>query len=838
MLKTAGGKGATTAPASSIRTSPRRFRNRWTMSQLSTLVALLSSITILCRDNNKNIKGLWIEASSLAVSTSSSNDDGPMLFSPTLSCTPEEDGSVMCQFRIIESAPDGQMERFDVAFEDCPMGYDYCIQAKVSGKFIRKEEEQSQQQESITNTAENTVVTATTEQQSTRNKPEEQIVRVRLATYRPPWSQYGEHVAHKLATQPVSTFLSTTTTGGSSSSSFLDLDQGTMTWANWYFDVGSAHLLQYQLNPDLDWYEMELALNAYQQVVTTLFPEASSSSSLRGSFLLQALSLSSTSSSSSSSSSSGTTLMLQATFERYLSRDNLLASVYFQMGQSYLMHPDQTQMTEALTSFQMALHIYTELRMAVQSIFAITDAVVTLEIHPHDERTIQLQWASTASTISSILVSVSSMSDATVGPAEQPQVTQQMTLLLDSLSTNLDRIKPQQEQVSSPRDGSLKLQNSLAEKLLENALHIYRRYLTNDTERSTFTMEELAQTQTSFATALQSAAALASVHGRLEDSKTWLLEALHILDEHVLPYFTEGSVELESYIISKADNMLTLAGVWLSLGDYDEAKHYYRKALEFYEQHNVEVSPLSLESSYTLMVDPNSSVEEGMGHDEDDILRSHVEALEEYHARVEGGRGSSRKSRKNSNILDGAGGGAGAGDFYYQRNDRYEAELHGNLGSLYLSRGELERSRGHLEAALGLCGESSDDAAPSDVCSDRQVAEVKLNLAAALFHLRLFSQSIQRHSEALDIYFSMYGPGVNPILQAMEEYALSVDDTIGVGEQQHLQPEGGRGEEEGAGTGGSHSNSGHERFIDIGRFKQTVTNVTAGTSASKHEEEL
>jgi tetratricopeptide (TPR) repeat protein len=804
------------------------------MSQISTFVALLSSITILCRDNNRNSKGLWIEASSLDVSTSSSNDDGPMLFSPTLSCTPEEDGSVMCQFRIIESASDGQMESFDVAFEDCPMGYDYCIQAKVSGKFIHKEEEQPQQQESITNTAENTVDAATTEVQSTRNKPEEQIVRVRLATYRPPWSQYGEHVAHKLATQPVSTFLSTTTTGGSSSSSsFLNLDQGTMTWANWYFDVGSAHLLQYQLNPDLDWYEMDLALNAYQQVVTTLFPEASSSSSLPGSVLLQALSLSST-----SSSSSGTTLMLQTTFERYLSRDNLLASVYFQMGQWYLMHPDQTQMTEALTSFQMALHIYTELRMAVQYIFAITESVVTLEIHPHDERTIQLQWASTASTISSILVSVSSMSDATMGPAEQPQVTKQMNLLLDSLSTNLNRIKPQQEQeqLSSPRDGSLTLQSSLAETLLENALHIYRRYLTNDTERSTFTMEELAQTQTSFATALQSAASLASVHGRLEDSKTWLLEALHILDEHALPNFTEGSVELESYIISKADNMLTLSGVWLSLGDYDEAKHFYQKALEFYEQHNVEVSPISLESSYTLIVDPNSSGEEGMGHDEDDILQSHVEALEEYHSRVEGGRGSSRKSRKKSNILDGAGGGTGAGDFYYQRNDRYEAELHGNLGSLYLSRGELERSRGHLEAALGLCGESSDDAAPSDVCSDRQVAEVKLNLAAALFHLRLFSESIQRHFEALDIYFSLYGPGVNPILQAMEEYALSVDDTIGVGEQQHRQPEGGRGEEEG--TGGSRSNSGHERFIDIGRFKQTITNVTAGTSTSKHEEEL
>jgi tetratricopeptide (TPR) repeat protein len=814
------------------------------MSQISTLVALLSSITILCNNNNNN--GLWIEASSLSVSTSS--DDGPIIFSPTLSCAPEDDGSMMCQFRIIESSPDGQKETFDVAFEDCPMGYDYCIQAKVSGKFIRKEEEQpppprQDEEESMTNTAENTG-DAANEEMSTRNKSEEQIVRVRLATYRPPWSQYGEHVAERLAKQPTSTFLATTTAGGSSSSSsFLNLDQGTMTWANWYFDVGSAHLLQYQSNPDLDWYEMELALNAYQHVVTTLLPEASPSSPPRsnqkerlpGSFLLQALSLSST-------SRSGTTIMLQTTFERYLSRDNLLASVYFQMGQWYLMHPDQTQMAEALTSFQMALHIYTELRMAVQTIFAVTDAVVTLEIHPHDERTIQLQWASTASTISSILVSVA-MSEATVGPTEQPQVTQQMTLLLDGLSANLNRIKPQQQekQSSSQLDGSLTLQNALAETLLENALHIYRRYLTNDSERSTFTMEELAQTQTSFATALQSAAALASAHGRLEESKTWLLEALQILDEHVLPFFDDRSVELETYIISKADNLLTLAGVWLSLGDYDEAKHYYRTALEFYEHYNVEVSPLSLES-YSLMVDPNSSGEEGMGHD-DDILQSHVDALEEYHARVEGGRGGSRKSRNKSSILDGAGGGAHADDFYYERNDRYEAELHGNLGSLYLSRGEVERSRGHLEAALGLCGESSDGDAkehtPSDVCSDRQVAEVKLNLAAALFHLRLFSNSIQRHFEALDIYYSLYGPGVNPILQAMEEYGLVVDDVFGVGEHQQRRPEGGvREEENGAGTAGSSSKSGNERFIDIGRFKQTVTNVTAGTSSSTHEEEL
>lgn len=289
-----------------------------------------------------------------------------------------------------------------------------------------------------------------------------------------------------------------------------------MTWANWYFDLGSAHLLQYQINSDLDWYEMELALNAYQHVVTTLFPEASSSSRPRsnqkervpGSLLWQALSLSST-------SSSGTTIMLQTTFERYLSRDNLLASVYFQMGQLHLMHPEQTQMTEALTNFQMALHIYTELRMAVQSFFATTDAVVTLEIHPHDERTIQLQWASAATTISSILVSVA-MTEATIGPAEQPHETQQMTLLLEGLSANLNSIETQQEQEqsssSSQLDGSLTRRNALAETLLESSLHIYRRYLKNDTERSTFTGEELAQTQTSFATALQSAASIGKLY--------------------------------------------------------------------------------------------------------------------------------------------------------------------------------------------------------------------------------------------------------------------------------------------------------------------------------------
>ena len=261
------------------------------------------------------------------------------------------------------------------------------------------------------------------------------------------------------------------------------------------------------------------------------------------------------------------------------------------------------------------------------------------------------------------------------------------------------------------------------------------------------------------------------------------------------------------------------------MGDYGNTKSYYKQTMDCHEQHNIPVasvrSPFSIDNLHT----------EAGGVDE--ALQSHLDALENYHAMVEGGTG--RGSGRGSNSLfDGTSIG-GDSSYIYQRDYGYEGDLHSTLGALYLSRDEAKRARGHLENAIALYESEDKSRMHGGKSNARSLADVKFNLAMALYRLRHFSVSTKIQFEALDMYQDLYGPGLNPLVQRLEEYEQALSAALDM-------EEGLAGSDSDDQRGESVAKEGRkdkERQIDLDRYRQMVVNATAAaTQGTTPEEEL
>lgn len=90
------------------------------------------------------------------------------------------------------------------------------------------------------------------------------------------------------------------------------------------------------------------------------------------------------------------------------------------------------------------------------------------------------------------------------------------------------------------------------------------------------------------------------------------------------------------------------------------------------------------------------------------------------------------------------------------KDNGYEGDLHASLGSLYMSKNDSVNAIIHLKQAKLLYTLSGEH-------SEITMANVKLNLATLYLNLGDYLLSTQEYQEALDIYQSKYGDGINPL---------------------------------------------------------------------------
>jgi tetratricopeptide (TPR) repeat protein len=96
-------------------------------------------------------------------------------------------------------------------------------------------------------------------------------------------------------------------------------------------------------------------------------------------------------------------------------------------------------------------------------------------------------------------------------------------------------------------------------------------------------------------------------------------------------------------------------------------------------------------------------------------------------------------------------------DYYYvEKSNAYEGDLHNKLGTLYLNRGDHVLASSHLQEAIRLYELDGEQ-------DEINMASAKYNLS--LLHLRAgeYQNSANLYSEALDIFKTSIGEGLNPL---------------------------------------------------------------------------
>ena len=476
-------------------------------------------------------------------------------------------------------------------------------------------------------------------------------------------------------------------------------------WANWYYQLGQLHEQQATAGSDLDSESLELALNAYRQSLNAI------------------------------SSSYGTAL----DFEEEL----FVGGLHFAMGEVLSRDPTGSNYDLALKEYQAARDIFEKLN-GIQEI-----PPPKLGAPPIDRVDIHLRWANACVRISTLLVTkagndlVSQYDEASASSGNLEDWT---ASTLSGSTVNTEAYQRELKQ---------------AESLLLQAIEVYRTAIQDNSHGSS----DEKSTKMALVTALQSYVSVAAGGGggggaggdmmaamvmdnspKLKKILPYSTEALGLLQE-IFPLYPAGSIEHDTCIYGIGDNLISLADTTLQLGQYEESTLYYQQAMEWYEKYNLnsrEVMP---------------QVQLG---DDESILEQYLETLRTYKSQTQGKRTSS-PTKPASEIKPDMPNSGASGAFYIPHNDGYEADLQAAIGGIYLSTGQTERSIAYFEKAIQLYETLGAES------RSRQVADVKLNLAMAYLYDKNFEESAHIRQEALETYRELYGDGVNPIAQGLEE---------------------------------------------------------------------
>lgn len=177
-----------------------------------------------------------------------------------------------------------------------------------------------------------------------------------------------------------------------------------------------------------------------------------------------------------------------------------------------------------------------------------------------------------------------------------------------------------------------------------------------------------------------------------------------------------------------ADMLSQLSDVLLQTRRYDECIERYKHSMDKFKQ-------LAAASSGSPHKPPPPRINKQTPYEDDESLRLHEEALEDYYASL---------GASGADVLD---------DFGHDGLDDplYEADLLFNLGTIHLSQNDPDEALRHLTKAIALYEDNLEDESP--------LADALLNKASCLFYLGRFDASAATHEEAIEIYRGSLGEG-------------------------------------------------------------------------------
>jgi len=201
----------------------------------------------------------------------------------------------------------------------------------------------------------------------------------------------------------------------------------------------------------------------------------------------------------------------------------------------------------------------------------------------------------------------------------------------------------------------------------------------------------------------------------------------------------KGSEEFDSIPVEIATLFYTISESYLQMGMYDRAFMYFAESMSFHEKYDLH--PFEFEDV--------QGVWNGQDEPED-----YEQALEEYHTSVKGALDSVVYPDDDALAEK-----VWSSDAFYssEKDDRYEGDLHSNLGSMYLYYGDHDAAEPHLVEAVRLY-ESIDDEERNEI-----LADAKYNLAMLKVRKSEFQESVKLYREAIQLYRSTVEEGINPI---------------------------------------------------------------------------
>ena len=399
----------------------------------------------------------------------------------------------------------------------------------------------------------------------------------------------------------------------------------------------------------------------------------------------------------------------------------LLASCYFHLGGSYSLDPENRYAEQTVNALKSS---YTKFNNILRY-----STLETLERTAIEDR-----FAETCSKLGIALVSL-------LDPIEtMPAWAKAMMMLNPSDSTQFIRGQPPPKSTTSL---------DAIQTYFEEAIQIFDRHFKRQDGDNQDSVENVwhrlvteQELNLQFAVTLQQSATISSIQGRFSQAKQRFEESLKIHYSLVLAGDDAGGLYVQDPGYSQAsiaDLHLSLADTCLQLGDYPCAKEKYAEAMTIHLNHNVRVAPIM-----TMELDAEI----------DAHIKEAKATLMEYRTSVSGGRFRQR---------DGLDGSPYNGNAYlYGKDDGLEGDLLATLGTLYLSTGD-SRAISYLEKARDLFAGLKEDR------ESLVMADLMFNLALAYYRNYEFEKSKELQWQALDLYQNLFGNGVNPYTQGLED---------------------------------------------------------------------
>lgn len=246
----------------------------------------------------------------------------------------------------------------------------------------------------------------------------------------------------------------------------------------------------------------------------------------------------------------------------------------------------------------------------------------------------------------------------------------------------------------------------LADEKFEEAERLYRQAIEEEKD-----FDARIKTKSYLATTLQDHGTALAYTSDLPKALKLQKEGIDV-NKEIIPHMEYATRQFMIQYLG--ESMLSVCTLLVTLREYDEAKQYYGKTMDWFIEKDLRPP------TYQTLGYQNS----------DEMLESFENQLANFHQmKIEHSVPNGYEAPM------------------YTTNGAYEGYLHHQLGLLHLSRSENFIAADHFKQAISLY---EDDQAGQDL--DSSIATAKLSLATALLQNGEFAESAEVHSDAMDFY--------------------------------------------------------------------------------------